>query len=125
MSTNIDLHNIVIQQAQVIAQLTTQLAASVGVVRPATKVARASYDPTLTGSDLVREHFRRGGGSLKCFIDDCSDAKAMQDADFRTVTEFNTHSSFPFVTALASWMYAVACDEDGAVLTADQLLGGL
>lgn len=125
MSNNTELHQIVMQQAQIIAQLTEQLAASVGAVSPTGTVVTKDYDDTLTGSALVREHFRRGGGSLKCFIDDYSDASAIQDAEFRTVTELNLHSVYPFATALASWMYAVACDEDGAVLTADQLLGGL
>lgn len=125
MSNNTELHQIVMQQAQIIAQLTEQLAASVGVVSPTATVVTKDYDDTLTGSDLVREHFRRGGGSLKCFIDDCSDVKAMRDAEFRTVTELNTHSGFPFATALSSWMCAVACDDDGNVLTEDQLLGDL
>lgn len=125
MSNNTELHQIIMKQAQVIVQLTEQLATSVGVVALDGTVVPKDYDDTLTGSDLVREHFRRGGGSLKCFIDDSSDFGAIQDAEFRTVTELNTHSNFPFATALSSWMYAVACDDDGNVLTADQLLGGL
>lgn len=88
-------------------------------------VVPKDYDDTLTGSDLVREHFRRGGGGLRCYIDDNSEARALADEEVRTVTGVEVNADFQFETGLSNWRYAVACDDDGAVLTADQLLGGL
>ena len=123
MSNNTELHQIVMQQAQIIAQLTEQLAASVGVVHPTGAVVPKGYYDTLTGSDLVREYFRRGGDALHCYIDDKSDEAALDDGIIRLVTGYDV-SRGRFISG-CTWVCAVACDDDGNVLTADQLLGGL
>lgn len=121
MSNNTELHQIVMQQAQVIAQLTEQLAASVGAVSPTGAVVPKDYDDTLTGSDLVREHFRRGGGELPCYIDDRSDGKALDDDEVRLVSGYDSIRG-RFISN-CTWVYAVACADNGRVLTASELLG--
>lgn len=80
-----------------------------------------AFDPNLKGSELVREHFRRGGGELRCLIDDRSDSKAIEDGVTRLVRGYDVVSG-RFLSA-NTWTHAVACDNSRRVLTASELLG--
>ena len=130
MSDIKELHNIIMQQAQTIAKLTEQIVSYVQTgqvpVPQTPKEAAPQYDVNLKGSDLVREHFRRGGGKLLCFIDDGSDEEAIECGSERHVAgveEDKQITDYPFLTAGCNWKYAVACTPTGRVLTASELLG--
>lgn len=126
MSDIIELHNIIMQQAQTIAKLTHQIVSYVQTgqvpVQQTPKEAAPQYDTSLKGSDLVREHFRRGGGALYCFYDDSSDADAIDDDCGSVVTEVQADGQFVLASGNA-YSYAVACDRHHKVLTASELLG--
>lgn len=126
MSDIKELHSIIMQQAQTIAKLTDQIVRYVQtgqVPVPQTPLEEApQYDTSLEGSDLVREHFRRGGGALYCFYDDDSDADAIDDACGSVVTTVKADGRF-VLTSGNAYSYAVACDRHHKVLTASELLG--
>ena len=125
MSDIIELHSIIMQQAQTIAKLTDQIVSYVQTgqvpVQQTPKEEAPQYDTSLEGSDLVREHFRRRGGELYCLYDDSSDAVAIDDDCGSVVTK--VHSDGRFVIASGNaYSYAVACDRHHKVLTASELL---
>ena len=126
MSDIKELHSIIMQQAQTIAKLTDQLVSYVQtgqVLVPQTPLEEApQYAISLEGSDLVREHFRRGGGALYCFYDDESDADAIDDDCGSVVAEVQADGRFVLASGNA-YSYAVACDRHHKVLTASELLG--
>ena len=128
MSNTAELHAIVMQQAQTIAKLTDQLVSYVQAghlpLEPNTpQEVVPQYDVNLKGSDLVREHFRRGGGALYCLYDDESDDNAIEDNCAQTVVRVCPDGKFEKDTGVV-YAYAVACCRDSKrVLTASELLG--
>lgn len=123
MSNNIDLHGIILQQAETISKLSQQLAAF--VLNPKLEPKQVcTYDPNLKGSDLVREHFRRGGGTIDCLRSDASDEHAIRHCVVNDVERIGRSGKF-ISSAGMPWNYAVACDKSGRVLTASELLGDI
>lgn len=128
MSNNIDLHGIIMQQSETIAKLSAQLATFVLDERLTRNVDEVQavcqmpqYSEHLQGSELVREHFRRGGGELLCFVDDTSDDAAISDAHSELITGVGGDGRFKATTG-SCWIHAVAVN-DACVLTASELLG--
>ena len=126
MSNIIELHNIIMQHAQTIATLTDQIVSYVQTgqvpVQQTPKEEAPQYDTSLNGSDLVREHFRRGGGALYCFYDEESDADAIKDKCGSVVIRVQSDGRFVLASD-NTYSYAVACDRHHKVLTASELLG--
>lgn len=126
MNDNSNLHSIIMQQAETIAKLTEQLVSYVGLtaVELATTPTEApQYAESLKGSDLVREHFRRGGGDVYCLYDDDSDEEAIEDGCAQAVVKVRPDGQFELASG-NPYKYAVACSRDKQrVLTASELLG--
>lgn len=129
MNDNSNLHSIIMQQAETIAKLTEQLVSYVGltglppVLSPSSISAVPPYDVNLKGSDLVREHFRRGGGDVYCLYDDDCDADAIEDGCAQMIVRIRPDGQFELASG-NPYKYAVACcPSTKRVLAASELLG--
>lgn len=120
MSHYSELHAIIMQQGKLINKLMAVLPEYPVSTQPNTVAGGVG---SLQGSDLVREYFRRGGTKpVLCFFDDISDGNAVTEGDTRYIVGLTPDGRFDTETGF-HWICAVACNPNGAVLTASELLG--